>query len=200
MFLGEVDKWHIKPSDVAPDIVRQLALYKEPELNALISKHWKETGKKLSSAEKLAEAQRIKTVLGGGAGNADKGHTLFTQRCAVCHALFGEGGKVGPELTGYERTSLDFWLTATLDPSIEIREGFGAYVVKLKDGQVMTGVIERQDASGIALKDPAGQRHTARTDNIESLEASPVSLMPEGMMAGLTDAELRDLFSFLMKP
>jgi putative heme-binding domain, Pirellula/Verrucomicrobium type len=200
MFLSEVDKWHIKAADVAPDIVRQLALYKESEMDALISKHWNDTGKKLSSAQKLAEAQRIKTVLGAVAGDAEKGRALFVQRCAVCHALFGEGGKIGPDLTGYERTNVDFWLTATLDPSIEIREGFGAYVVRLKDGQTMTGVIEKQDASGTVLKDPAGQRHTARTDNVESLEASPVSLMPEGMLAGLTDPELRDFFAFLMKP
>ena len=65
---------------------------------------------------------------------------------------------------------------------------------------MMTGVIEKQDASGIALKDPAGQRHSARMENIESLEASPVSLMPDGMLAGLTDTELRDFFAFLMKP
>ena len=200
MFLAEVDKWHIKSADVAPDIVRQLALYKEPELDALIAKHWKESGKKPSTAEKLAAANRIKSVLGIGMGNAEKGHVLFTQRCAVCHALFGDGGKIGPDLTGYERTNLDFWLTATLDPSIEIREGFASYVVKLKDGQVMTGMIERQDASGITLKDPTGQRHTTRTDTVESLEASPISLMPEGILAGLSDAELRDLFAFLMKP
>ena len=200
MFVGEVDKWHIKAADVAPDIVRQLALYKEPELDALIAKHWKSMEKKLSSAQKLAEAKRIRTVLGGGAGTVEKGRALFTQRCALCHMLFNEGGKIGPELTGYERTNLDFWLTATLDPSIEIREGFGAYVLKLKDGQTMTGIIEKQDASGIALRDLAGQRHTARADNIESLEGSPISLMPEGMMACLSDAELRDLFAFLTKP
>ena len=87
-----------------------------------------------------------------------------------------------------------------LAPSIEIREGFGAYVVKLKDGQVMIGMLERQDASGIALKDLAAQRHTARTNDIESMDASPISLMPEGLLAGLNDAELRDLFAFLMKP
>ena len=200
MFLGEVDKWHIKAADVAPDIVRQLALYKEPEMDALIARHWKTSEKKLSNAQKLAEAQRIKTVLGAGPGTAEKGRALFTQRCALCHTLFGEGGKIGPELTGYERTNLDFWLTATLDPSIEIREGFGAYVVKLKDGQTMMGIIEKQDASGLTLRDLAGQRHSAKTHNIESLEATPISLMPEGMLAGTSDADLRDLFAFLTKP
>ena len=180
--------------------MRQLALYKDVEIDALIAKHWKTAEKKLSNSQKIAEAQRIKGVLGGGAGDAEKGHALFMQRCAICHMLFNEGGKIGPDLTGYERSNPDFWLTSTLDPSIEIREGFGAYVVKLKDGQVLMGILDKQDASGISLKDLAGQRHSARTDNIESLEASPISLMPEGMLAGVSDGDLRDLFAWLMKP
>jgi putative heme-binding domain-containing protein len=200
MFLSEVDKWHIKAADIAPDIVRQLALYKDAEIDALIAKHWKTAEKKLSNAQKITEAQRIKGVLAGGAGDAEKGHALFMQRCAICHTLFNEGGKIGPDLTGYERSNPDFWLTATIDPSIEIREGFGAYVVKLKDGQFLMGILDKQDASGISLKDLAGQRHSARTDNIESLEASPISLMPEGMLAGVSDGDLRDLFAWLMKP
>ncbi len=200
MLLSEVDKWHVKAVEVAPDIVRQLALYKDAEMDALIAKHWKTKEKTLSNTQKLAEAQRIKIALGGGGGNVEKGHALFMQRCAICHTLFNEGGKIGPDLIGYERTNLDFWLTAMLDPNIEIREGFGAYIVKLKDGQVLMGIMDKQDASGISLKDLAGQRHTARTDNIESLEASPISLMPEGMQAGMSDADLRDFFAFLMKP
>lgn len=198
--LNEVDQWHIKTENVAPDIVRQLLAYGDKDLEARTLKHWPPKSAAVTDAQKQAEMERIKTALRGGAGDAEKGKALFTQRCAICHTLFGEGGKVGPDLTGYERTNPEFWLMGTLAPSIEIREGFGAYVAKLKGGQVLMGILEKQDASGITLRDLAGQKHNARTDDIESLDASPFSLMPEGLLTGMNDADLRDLFAWLMKP
>jgi putative heme-binding domain-containing protein len=200
LFLGEIDRWQIRAKDVAPDIVHQLELYRNPEFDRLIRKHWPASATKLSSQEKVAEMQRIKQALGAGAGDATKGKEHFTQRCAACHILFGEGGQIGPDLTGYERNNPDFWLVATLDPSVEIREGFGAYTAKLKDGQTLMGMLVQQDAGNVVLKDMAGTRHTARTGEIDKLEALPQSLMPEGLLGGLDDAALRDLFAYLQKP
>ncbi len=199
LFLAEIDRWIIKAKDVAPDVVQQLALYRDPEIERLLRKHWP-AAVKLSSQEKLAELQRYKAVLGGAAGDAAKGKALFTQRCAACHMLFDEGGQIGPNLTGYERNNPDFWLIGILDPSAEIREGFGAYTAKLKGGQTLIGMLVQQDASNVVIKDMAGQQHTARASEVEKLEAFPQSLMPEGLFGGLSDTELRDLFAYLMKP
>ena len=200
LFLGEVELHHIKERNVAPDIVRQLGLYHDAEIDALVTKHWPPASAKMDNAQKLAEMSRIKSVIANGSGDAERGKLTFTQRCAVCHTLFNEGGKVGPELTGYERNNMDFWLVATLDPSIEIREGFGAYICKLKDGQILLGLLEKQDAGGIVLKDVAGQRHAVKQADIGSMEASPVSLMPEALLTAMNDAELRDFFAYVMKP
>ncbi len=200
-FLTEVEQWHIKAEQVAPDIVRQLLSYGDKDLQARVHKLWPQKDASLSDAQKQAEMERIKkTLAAGAAGDPAKGKLLFTQRCAICHTLFGEGGKVGPDLTGYERGNPEFWLTATIAPSMEIREGFGAYIAKIKGGQVLMGILDKQDAGGISLRDLAGQRHTARAEDVESLEASPISLMPEGLLMGLSDGDLRDLFAWLMKP
>jgi len=200
LFLKEVDAWHIKAEAVGTDVVHQLGAYDDPEIKATVQKLWKPKNAALNDQQKQAEAERIKAVLRGGSGDPVAGKVLFAQRCALCHQLFSEGGSIGPDLTGYERANPDFWLTGIIAPSIEIREGFGAYVAKLKGGQVLMGILTRQDASAIALKDMASQQHTARTDELESLEASPISLMPEGLLTGLTETELRDLFAYLMKP
>ena len=89
---------------------------------------------------------------------------------------------------------------ATLDPNVEIREGFGTYTAKLKGGQTLIGMLVHQDAGTVVLKEMAGTKHTARTSEIEQLEALPQSLMPEGLLGGLDDAALRDLFAYLRKP
>lgn len=199
LLVAEVDKSDIKARDVAPDVVRQLELYKDAEIVRLTKKHWSMASLKLSNQEKVAESQRIKRVIAGG-GDVAKGKALFAQRCAACHILFDEGGKIGPDLTGYERANPDFWLLGILDPSAEIREGYGAYTVRLKGGQTLMGILAQQDANNVAVQDMAGQRHTARASEVEKLEAFPQSMMPEGLLEGLSEAELKDLFAYLMKP
>lgn len=198
---AEIAAGRIRPREFSDDVVQQLEAYPDPGVAAAVRKHWVNLRPRLSSAEKVAEAARLKKVIvGRGAlGDAARGQTHFAQRCASCHQLWGEGGSIGPELTGYERGNPDFWLTGILDPSLEIHEGFGTYTLTLTSGESLLGLLVKQDANGATLRDLAGQMHAARTEKIASLTALPVSLMPEGLLAGLDDAALRDLFSYLMK-
>jgi putative heme-binding domain-containing protein len=64
----------------------------------------------------------------------------------------------------------------------------------------MMGIIAKQEASGVTLRDLAGREQMVPTANVETLTAMPASLMPEGLLGGLSDAELRDFFSYLSKP
>jgi putative heme-binding domain-containing protein len=202
LLLAEVEAGRIRPHEFADDVVRQLEAQGDPAWATAARKYWGNLRPRLSGAEKVAEAARLKRVLGEPArpGDATRGQALFAQRCATCHKLWGEGGSIGPELTGYERGNPDFWLTALLDPNLEIREGYGAYTLTLKSGETLMGLLVKQDANGVTLRDLAGQTHTARTEKIAALTALPVSLMPEGLLSGLDDAALRDLFAWLMKP
>ena len=115
MFLDAVDKWHIKPADVAPDIVRQLALYKEPELVALIAKHWKNNGKTLSSADKQAEAQRIRTVL--AAGRAIRKRVTCSSRSAAPFATH-YSAKAERSVPNSRATNARTWTSGSLQCSL----------------------------------------------------------------------------------
>lgn len=106
---------------------------------------------------------------------------------------------VGPDLTGYERGNLDFWLPAIIDPSLEIREGYTNFVVAMKDGRTLIGMVADQNPQAVTLRDPANQLTTLSREQITSMSATPISLMPEGLLMGLKDGELRDLFAYLMK-
>ena len=195
-----VNEWKIPTKHFNVDTVRQLSLYKDPEIDAAIDRHWKGLLFTGPTEAKTQEMARIKAVLKTGLGDSEKGKLQFMGRCAICHKLFGEGNTIGPELTGYDRSNPDFWLDNIFNPSLEIREGFGNYIVKLKNGQMLTGVMDAQDASGIVLKDIGGNKTPVKQADIEKLEASPVSLMPEGLTTGMTEADLKDFFSYLMKP
>jgi putative heme-binding domain-containing protein len=153
----------------------------------------------MTTAELRREVARLRALARAGEGDAAQGRAHFLARCANCHVLKGEGGRIGPELTGYDRTSLDFWVLNIVYPSLEIREGFGSYDLRLKDGSVAHGILERREGGEITLRDLAGNRSKINEDSISSLIASPTSVMPEGLLAGMSDQDLRDFFAYLMK-
>ena len=194
-----VNDWKVPTKHFTVDIVRQLSLHKDPEIDAAIEKHWKGLLATGPTEAKKKESERIKAVLKTGLGDAAKGKIQFMGRCAICHKLFDEGGSIGPDLTGYDRSNADFWLDNLFMPSMEIREGFGAYIVKTKGGQILTGLMDAQDANGIVIKDMANNKTALKQTDIESMTASPVSLMPEGLTTGMSDADLKDFFAYLMK-
>ena len=194
-----VNQVKVPAKHVTLDIARQLALHDDPEIQTAIESHWKTLLAVAPTVEKEREMQRIKAVLQAGGGDPEKGKLQFAARCAVCHKLFEQGGLIGPDLTGYDRGNIEFWLDNLFNPSLEIREGFGAYIARLKNGQVLTGLMDGQDASGIVLKDMAGNKTAVKQAELESLQASPLSLMPEGLTTGMSDQDLKDFFAYLMK-
>jgi cytochrome c553 len=121
--LAEVDRWQVPTKHFTPDVLRQMSLLADATVTASIEKHWPGILSAAPTADTEKEAQRITQVLSTAPGDAAKGKTHFTARCATCHKLFGEGAEVAPELTGYDRGSLEFWLGNILTPSLEIREG-----------------------------------------------------------------------------
>jgi putative heme-binding domain-containing protein len=138
-------------------------------------------------------------VIAAGKSDLDQGKQLFTLLCAQCHTLHGEGGKIGPELTGYERDNLDFMLPAIVDPSLGIREEYTAFNLTTRDGQSFTGFIVEDTTQFVTVMDALGNKTKIARQDLQSRTASPTSLMPEGLLEALTTDQVRDLFGYLMK-
>ena len=135
-----------------------------------------------------------------GTGDVGRGRRIFfgeAAACSSCHAIGAEGGDFGPDLTtiGEVRTGHDL-LEAIMFPNSSFVPEFAPYVVETaKD--VHMGLIERETDSGITLRiDPDARTFVPRSE-ITAMNASTLSLMPEGLDAGLSDAELIDLITFL---
>ena len=80
-----------------------------------------------------------------------KGKALFTKHCAACHTLFGEGGKVGPDLTTADRRNRMFMLTHIVDPSGYIRPEYVAFKVDTLDGRALTGLVTDPTGESVTL-------------------------------------------------
>ncbi len=147
-----------------------------------------------ATPEKINE---LRTMLSKGTGNPYAGEEAFMNRCAVCHRLFHKGGDIGPDLTPYQRGNLETLLTSILDPNAEIREGFEYVSVETGDGRMITGFLTDQDTQVVALRGMAGEDIRVERSNLKSLTPMGRSLMPEGLLAGMSEQELRDFFAYL---
>ena len=150
----------------------------------------------LHTRRKRAQIERL-NQLAKEKGDLTAGRKIYADTCAKCHRLFGEGGEVGPDLTGYERTNLDFLSLAMIDPSAAIREEYTNYQLLTVDGQLLTGILIDRNAQGVTLRTAEGQILKFPTGDIESVQASAVSLMPEDQLQGMTEQQIRDLMTYL---
>jgi putative heme-binding domain-containing protein len=192
-----VDQGKIPAQTVPLEAVRKIQLHKGDEIARLLTKHWGRV-RPGTGPEKQRETARLIGVLKGGKGEASRGRTVFTATCAKCHKLFGEGGDVGPDLTGYERDSAIYWLENIVDPSAAIREEYTTFIVQTTDGRTLTGIVAGQDKATVTLRDPEGRLTRVAREKIDDMRASPISLMPEGQLVAMSAQEVRDLFAYLM--
>jgi putative membrane-bound dehydrogenase-like protein len=196
-FLKEVDSGKIDAKQISADQVRPVLSFKDDEINKIVEKHWGKLGP-ATAGEKIARVRSVNLILSrGGAADRTRGHELFTKNCATCHTLFGEGNKIGPDLTTADRKNREYLITQVVDPSLVIREEFLAYRVTTTDGRVLTGLIVEQTPGAITLVNEKNERTTIPRAKIDELMASAISLMPEKILDPLSDEELIDLFAYL---
>ena len=195
-WLLAVDAGQIPAAATSLEQIRRVALFGDAGLDVLVAKHW---GRLQGSnrEERLAEVRRLNNDLRAGAGHAGSGKDLFRRHCAACHQLFGEGNRVGPDLTTANRQDRDFLLISLVDPSSVIRREYVSVVVQTQSGRVLTGLPIQRSESQLVLADAKGERQEISTAEIEDLQESPVSLMPEDLYRQLNPQQLRDLFAYL---
>lgn len=131
--------------------------------------------------------------------DASRGRAVFQKTCMACHLMFGEGGSVGPDLTGSNRADLDYLLLNILDPGGDIPDAYQMTVVTTRGGQVVTGTVVEENDQRLVLN-MVGQRTTVQKDEIISRTTPGVSMMPEGLLATLDDREVLDLVNYLQTP
>ncbi|MCH2115430.1 MAG: c-type cytochrome [Pirellulales bacterium] len=132
-------------------------------------------------------------------GSALAGRALFHKTCARCHRLFGEGGIIGPDLTGSGRAKTNYIVTNLVDPNAAVDPAYRLTRVMTNTGRLFSGVIVQQDDNSIVLRTPDADIRL-KMQNVEQVMTSTKSMMPEGMLQTLTDPEVRDLLLYLASP
>ena len=195
-FLAAIDAQALARTEITAPTARQLQDLHDPEVDKWMGKNWGAV--RTSPADKQAKIAQLKAFVTTDSilrADASRGRALFTQTCAICHTLFGSGAKIGPELPG-SFEDIDYLLLNIVDPDAIIGKDYQQVLVHTKDGQTLSGIIASDDSSAVTLKSLAGVVTVQRAD-IASMETSPHSLMPEGLITSLDEESVRDLFLYL---
>ena len=115
----------------------------------------------------------------------------------MCHILNGEGAKVGPNLTGMAAHPKSELLTHILDPNRDVEGNYRRYTVVKNDGRVITGMLASGSKTAIEVIDAEGKKQVVLRDDIDELEGSRLSLMPEGFEQQFTKEQMADLLAYL---
>jgi len=190
--LSAIQAGTIRPSELSAAQVQSLVRHKAPQIAALAATALASV-LPASRDEVVAKFQPALAMK----GDAARGLAIYSQRCATCHRAAGQGMQLGPDLVTVKTKGRDGILTAIIEPNKEVAPQYIAYTVNIRDGQSLTGFITKDDASGLTLKMIGGAEQTIQRSQILGSSSSGLSLMAEGLEAGLEVQAMADLLTFI---
>jgi putative heme-binding domain-containing protein len=151
--------------------------------------------------EKQATFEKYRALLTSdrlAKADASTGRALFRKTCGGCHRLFELGGRIGPELTGANRGDMNYLLGNILTPSEVIQDAYRMSLVLTNEGRLYSGILAGESERHIELR-VVGENEPVviPKSTIASREVAPVSMMPDGILNDLTDANVLDLVKYL---
>ena len=184
-------------SEISVFAARRILGFGDRGLNARLKEGWGEIrqpsdDKKSSFGKyrKLLQPKNMKKA------NLSNGRLVYARTCAACHKLYGEGGLIGPDLTGSDRANLDYVLENVLDPNAAIVKDYLLNVVTTKDGRSISGLIVTENDASLTVQ-TVTERIVLSKEDLATRQTLPVSMMPEGIFQALQDDEVRDLVGYL---
>lgn len=129
--------------------------------------------------------------------DAARGDVIFAKRCSVCHRWQEKGFAIGPDLSALTDKSGEALLVALLDPNRAVEAKFNSYTAVTQAGLTYTGILTDETGTSLTLLAQEGKKQVILRSEIEVLESSGKSLMPEGLERDLSDQDLADVIAFL---
>jgi putative membrane-bound dehydrogenase-like protein len=194
--LDAIERKEVLASQLEPAKVALLRKYPDAKIRARADKVLKD--QVAPDRQKLIE--RYESAKLEHKPDPARGKLLFKKTCAVCHRLENEGVEVGPDLlSALANKTAESLLIDILDPSREVDPRYIEYVLTLKEGRVVTGLIAAETATSLTLRRAEKAEDTLLRSQIDDIRATAKSLMPEGLEMQLNPQELFDVIAYLLE-
>ena len=187
-------------ADLTLDHGRTAVQLGDKALTAFVEKHFGKIAPATAGEKQARIAALNLNMSRAKPGDPANGKVIFTKTCAACHQLHGEGTKIGPDLTTADRKNRMYMLMNIVDPSGYIRPEYITHTVNTLDGRTATGVVVEQSPESLTLANYVNskvEKAVIAKRDIDKLEPSSVSVMPEKLLDTMTDDQIRDLFAYL---
>lgn len=197
VLLDQIENGKIDAQAISATQARQIASLGNAELTDLLTKVWGNVKKTSEEKHQLIEAYKSKLtdeVL--AKADVSQGRLLFKKTCSNCHKLFGDGGNIGPDITGGNRDNLHYLLENMLDPSAVVAKQYRMTTIVLDNGRVLNGIIANKNDKTLKLV-LEKEELTINLGDIVEQKQSELSIMPDGMLQKMTDENVRDLIGYL---
>ncbi len=131
-------------------------------------------------------------------GNVERGRDLFRKVCMSCHRLEKQGTEIGPNLAAFVNRGTAAMVTNIIDPNREVDPRYLSYQVRLEDGRTLLGMIGNETATTISLQNSEGKSVAILRDEIEEVQSTTLSLMPENLDNEISPEGMADLIEYLL--
>lgn len=193
--LDAIDQGTVRAADIDPARFKQLVVRGDAALRPRAEKLL--ASLELGRRQDVVEQYRHVLALRGDAG---RGKAAFKKICASCHRIGDLGHEIGPSLATVKNRGAEAILVNVLDPNREVNPQFVNYVLITDDGRTLTGMIAAETATSVTLRRAEAASDTVLRVNIDELQSTGLSLMPEGIEKELSKQDLADLLEFLLNP
>jgi putative heme-binding domain-containing protein len=128
----------------------------------------------------------------------ESGIPVFEKNCGICHQLGGKGARIGPQLDGIGSRGVDRLVEDILDPNRNVDQAFRTTNLALKDGQVVSGLLLREEGEILVLADSQGKEVRVPKSSVEERQTSPLSPMPANLVDQVPEEDFYRLIAYLL--
>jgi putative membrane-bound dehydrogenase-like protein len=187
-----IEEGIIAPAEISSMARQRLIKDKDPKISkqASILFNYLEGGGRMQVYEEYQEILSLSP-------DETLGKSVFQKTCSACHTYAGEGGKVGPDLTGVKNQPADALLLHTLVPNYEVLPAYQAVSIETSDGRSLSGWILAETDNSLTLRTAYGTEEPVLRSNIVAINNSGLSLMPDGLEQTMTKEDLANLIAYL---
>ena len=192
VLFAAIRKGVVRPAEISSLRRTQLQKHSDPAIRKAAETLFAD----LESGDRMKVYRSLRDLLASPA-DAAKGVAVFARACAACHTFRGTGGKVGPDLSGVRHQPADALLLHIIVPNYEVVPAYQTITVTTTDGRSVSGWLASETETSLSLRTAAGTEENLLRKDVASLNASGLSLMPDGLEQTMTKDELVSLIAYL---